>query len=265
MSTALLMMVMTVAIYLATLFVYRRHRRLYTTPVIVSTALIVIILLVFHLPYETYMTGGKWIDRLLGPAVVALAYPLYQFRDILKKMFVPIMTGTVIGAVVGIVSGLLLSKWAGFSDLIIHSIVPKSVTTPVAMSISESTGRGHAAHSRIRYDCRHRRPFDPPVRVESERTDPSDRPWCRHGQCLPRHRNIRFDGARYDGGIDQHRGDGPECGDCVDHRSRPYDVIHVKKASLIKDTLIESRGDGRRGTPSLFGVPLLSYCMSFYL
>ncbi|MYL20578.1 LrgB family protein [Halobacillus litoralis] len=140
MSTALLMMVMTVAIYLATLFVYRRHRRLYTTPVIVSTALIVIILLVFHLPYETYMTGGKWIDRLLGPAVVALAYPLYQFRDILKKMFVPIMTGTVIGAVVGIVSGLLLSKWAGFSDLIIHSIVPKSVTTPVAMSISESTG-----------------------------------------------------------------------------------------------------------------------------
>ncbi|MCA1020600.1 LrgB family protein [Halobacillus litoralis] len=140
MSTALLMMVMTIAIYLATLFVYRRHRRLYTTPVIVSTALIVIILLVFHLPYETYMTGGKWIDRLLGPAVVALAYPLYQFRDILKKMFVPIMTGTVIGAVVGIVSGLLLSKWAGFSDLIIHSIVPKSVTTPVAMSISESTG-----------------------------------------------------------------------------------------------------------------------------
>ncbi|MYL29668.1 LrgB family protein [Halobacillus halophilus] len=140
MSTALLMMVMTVAIYLATLFVYRRHRRLYTTPVIVSTALIVIILLVFHLSYETYMTGGKWIDRLLGPAVVALAYPLYQFWDILKKMFVPIMTGTVIGAVVGIVSGLLLSKWAGFSDLIIHSIVPKSVTTPVAMSISESTG-----------------------------------------------------------------------------------------------------------------------------
>ncbi|WP_027955995.1 LrgB family protein [Halobacillus kuroshimensis] len=140
MSTALLMMVLTIAIYLATLFVYRRHRRLYTTPVIVSTALIVIILLVFHLPYETYMTGGKWIDRLLGPAVVALAYPLYQFRDILKKMFVPIMTGTVIGAVVGIVSGLLLSKWAGFSDLIIHSIVPKSVTTPVAMSISESTG-----------------------------------------------------------------------------------------------------------------------------
>lgn len=140
MSTALLMMVMTVAIYMVTLFVYRRHRRLYTTPVIVSTALIVIILLVFHLPYETYMTGGKWIDRLLGPAVVALAYPLYQFRDILKKMFVPIVTGTVIGAVVGIVSGLLLSKWAGFSDLIIHSIVPKSVTTPVAMSISESTG-----------------------------------------------------------------------------------------------------------------------------
>ncbi|ELK47828.1 LrgB family protein [Halobacillus sp. ACCC02827] len=134
------MVVLTVAAYKAATFVYRKHNRMYTAPIIVSTVIIIAFLLVFHLPYETYMTGGKWIDHLLGPAVVALAYPLYQYREILKRMLVPIVTGTFIGAIVGITSGLLLSKWAGFSSLIIHSIVPKSVTTPVAMSIAESTG-----------------------------------------------------------------------------------------------------------------------------
>ncbi|WP_226582092.1 LrgB family protein [Halobacillus litoralis] len=137
---ALLMVLFTIAAYRVSVMIYGKHRRVYTTPVIVSTILVILFLLVFQIPYETYMTGGKWIDELLGPAVVALAYPLYQYRDILKRMLVPVVTGTMVGAVVGISSGLLLSKWAGFSDLIIHSLVPKSVTTPVAMSISESTG-----------------------------------------------------------------------------------------------------------------------------
>ncbi|MFQ3545778.1 LrgB family protein [Halobacillus rhizosphaerae] len=130
----------TIAAYLVSIRLYRKHRRIYTTPVIVSTVVIIAVLLLFHLSYDTYMIGGQWINHLLGPAVVALAYPLYQYRDILKQMLLPIVTGTTVGAVVGIGSGLLLSKWAGFSSLIIHSIVPKSVTTPVAMSISESTG-----------------------------------------------------------------------------------------------------------------------------
>ncbi len=137
---AIFMIGFTIAAYIGSLFLYRKHRRIYTTPVIVATLVIIVFLLLFDIPYETYMTGGKWVDRLLGPAVVALAYPLYQHREILRKMLVPIMTGTTIGAVVGISSGLLLSKWAGFSSQIIYSIVPKSVTTPVAMSISESTG-----------------------------------------------------------------------------------------------------------------------------
>lgn len=137
---AALIIGLTILIYRGALFIYRRFRRIYTAPIILSTMTIIVLLLFFHLPYETYMVGGKWIDHLLGPAVVALAYPLYQYRDILKKMLLPILTGTVIGAFIGVTSGLLLSKWAGFSELIIHSIVPKSVTTPVAMSIAESSG-----------------------------------------------------------------------------------------------------------------------------
>ncbi|WP_028784472.1 LrgB family protein [Thalassobacillus devorans] len=136
----LAVIVATTLLYWGSVTVYKKFRHIYTVPIISSTLVTIVILLTFQISYETYMIGGQWIDHLLGPAVVGLAYPLYQNRDILKRMLVPVVTGTFIGAVVGITSGLLLSKWAGFSELIINSIVPKSVTTPVAMAIAEATG-----------------------------------------------------------------------------------------------------------------------------
>ncbi|RDY71378.1 LrgB family protein [Halobacillus trueperi] len=138
--SASFIIILTILIYQGALFIYCRFRRIYTAPIILSTVTIIILLLLFGLSYDTYMLGGKWIDYLLGPAVVALAFPLYQYRDLLKRMLLPILVGTSVGAFIGVTSGLLLSKWAGFSELIIHSIVPKSVTTPVAMSIAESSG-----------------------------------------------------------------------------------------------------------------------------
>lgn len=138
--TGLLAIVGTLVIYLFARQLHLRVGRTFTLPIIVSTCIILIILLSFHISYETYMIGGQWINELLGPAVVALAYPLYQQRDTLKKVTVPILCGTLIGSVVGISTGILLAKWAGFDELIIYSLTPKSVTTPVAMAVTESIG-----------------------------------------------------------------------------------------------------------------------------
>lgn len=137
---ALLSIVGTLVIYTFARQLHIRAARTFTLPVIVSTFVILVILLTFHIPYETYMIGGDWINELLGPAVVALAYPLYQQRDILKQVMVPILCGALIGAIVGISTGILLAKWAGFDELIIYSLTPKSVTTPVAMAVTESLG-----------------------------------------------------------------------------------------------------------------------------
>src|SRR5699024_5537319 len=90
--------------------------------------------------YDTYMIGGKYIDLLLGPAVVALAYPLYKQRVILIKNLMPILSGVTIGSIVGMVSGLLLAKASGVEKSLILTLVPKSVTTPVAMEISSVLG-----------------------------------------------------------------------------------------------------------------------------
>jgi len=86
------------------------------------------------------MIGGEWINHLLGPAVVALALPLYKQRKTLMGKLVPIVGGVVMGLVVGMVSGLLLAEVLGVSQNFILSIIPKSITTPVAIQVTTAIG-----------------------------------------------------------------------------------------------------------------------------
>lgn len=128
----------TIVAYIIAKWLYKRFYTALLLPVATATLLIVAFLVIFHVPYETYMLGGEWINKFLGPAVVALAYPLYQNRDTLKKIAVPMVIGTLIGAIIGVLTGVGLAILIGYDEVIIHSIAPKSVTTPVAMDISTS-------------------------------------------------------------------------------------------------------------------------------
>lgn len=128
----------TIIAYLFATFLYKRIYTPLLLPVAVATVLVIIALLLFNVSYDTYMIGSKWIEAFLGPAVVALAYPLYQNRNVLKQLLLPILLGTFTGALTGIVSGVLMTKGLGFNEEVLYSITPKSVTTPVAMDISTS-------------------------------------------------------------------------------------------------------------------------------
>ncbi|MDR4889286.1 LrgB family protein [Fredinandcohnia sp. QZ13] len=130
----------TIVIFLLMTRLYKRVTHPLLVPIATTTFVILIFLLIFSIPYETYMLGGKWIDELLGPAVVALAYPLYQNRKSLKEFFMPIIIGVFVGSTTGIATGLYFSKIVGIDPTIILSISPKSVTTPVAMDIASVTG-----------------------------------------------------------------------------------------------------------------------------
>lgn len=109
-------------------------------PILTAAILIIICLLFLNVSYDTYMVGGKWIELLLGPAVVALAYPLYQHRKVVKALFIPIVGGTLIGSIIGLGTGIYFAKVVGVDDLLMSSLAPKSVTTPVAMDVAEGLG-----------------------------------------------------------------------------------------------------------------------------
>lgn len=131
---------LTAATYFAMTVLYMKVHLPFLVPIITTTLILIVILILFDIPYETYMVGGQWIDKLLGPAVVSLAIPLYKQRELLTRHILPILSGVLAGCLTGMFSGVLLAKNAGFSKELVLSILPKSITTPIAMQISTQVG-----------------------------------------------------------------------------------------------------------------------------
>lgn len=109
-------------------------------PMIISIAIIIAFLKITGVSYETFEHGSQFVTFLLGPSVVALGYLLYEQIEYLKGNVVSILTSVFLGSIVGIMSVIILAQLTGADDMILHSLEPKSVTTPIAMSISLQSG-----------------------------------------------------------------------------------------------------------------------------
>ncbi|QGH33418.1 LrgB family protein [Gracilibacillus salitolerans] len=130
----------TIAVFAITKRIYRKYPNPFTLPIFLTSGIFIIFLAISDIPYQSYMLGGQWIDLFLGPIVVALALPLYRQLDLIKKYARTIFIGIFAGSIIGIVTGIAGAKILGFEDWIIQSIAAKSVTTPVALSITDTAG-----------------------------------------------------------------------------------------------------------------------------
>lgn len=109
-------------------------------PVLVAAGLVIVLLLVLGINYDTYMSGGALIHLVLGPATVALAVPLHRQAHHLREMAVPLAIALPAGALVSIGSAILTVRALGGSEALEHTIAPKSATTPVAIAVAEGIG-----------------------------------------------------------------------------------------------------------------------------
>lgn len=106
-------------------------------PILLSILIIIGLLLLFKIDYTPYKEATSWISWLLGPVVVMLAIPLYKNKDELVKNFLPIVTGIFTSLVVSAGSVLGLSFLFKFSKEMINSLLPKSITTPMAIEVTQ--------------------------------------------------------------------------------------------------------------------------------
>lgn len=109
-------------------------------PLLVSMAVIIPLLLITGVSYERYFSGSKILNELLQPAVVALAFPLYEQLHQIRARWKSIITVCFIGSLVAMFSGSALALLLGASPEIAASVLPKSVTTPIAMAVGGSLG-----------------------------------------------------------------------------------------------------------------------------
>lgn len=140
MTIGLLFLAITISFYLVVKKIYARHPKVYFSPLILTPLLIISLLLLSGVTYESYNAGGKWLTNLLQPATIAFAVPLHKNFKILKKHAAEIAAGVLSGTVIAVLSSMLLAKWLHLSSDLATSLVPRSVTTPIAMSISQRIG-----------------------------------------------------------------------------------------------------------------------------
>jgi len=140
-ASPLLHLTLTLAAYVLGDLVYRRSgRHPLLNPVLISIVVLVGLLTASGTAYPTYFEGAQFVHFLLGPATVALAVPLYFNFWKLKRLWLPLSAGLIIGSVTAALSAVGIAWLLGASGQTALALAPKSVTAPVAMGITEKMG-----------------------------------------------------------------------------------------------------------------------------
>lgn len=140
-QTQLLWLAATLGVYFLALRVFNASRHFpLLNPLLASMLALMGLLWFSGTSYATYRHGTAFIDFLLGPATVALAVPLYEYRRLLRQMWAPLLGALVVGSLATIGSVVAVGRIMGLSRETLLSLAPKAVTTPIALGIVQSIG-----------------------------------------------------------------------------------------------------------------------------
>ncbi|MEA4934847.1 MAG: LrgB family protein [Lawsonibacter sp.] len=131
---------LTCIAWCAGLWVQKTTGMILCNPLLIATALILAVLLVFRIPYAAYAEGGELMTMMLGPVTAVLALNIYNQRKLLGQYFFPVVVGCLAGTLTSVVSVLLLCRLLALDASFTAALLPKSVTTAIAVAISENRG-----------------------------------------------------------------------------------------------------------------------------
>ncbi|MDI1246935.1 MAG: LrgB family protein [Rhodoferax sp.] len=131
----------TLVVYVLAQAVYARlDQPAWANPVLWSVVILASLLTLTRVDYPTYFSGAQFIHFLLGPAVVALAWPLWERLAALRLHWRALLAAALAGGVAASGSALLLGWLVDLPHEVVLSLAPKSVTAPVAMGIADKIG-----------------------------------------------------------------------------------------------------------------------------
>jgi putative effector of murein hydrolase len=140
-ATPLFGLTATLVVYVLAQAVYAHwNQAAWANPVLWSVVVLASLLSLSGVDYPTYFSGAQFIHFLLGPAVVALAWPLWERRLELRRHWRGLLLAALLGGVAASGSALLLGWLVNLPHDVVLSLAPKSVTAPVAMGIADKIG-----------------------------------------------------------------------------------------------------------------------------
>lgn len=129
---------LTILIYILAAKLFVLSKSSIINPILISIVVIIGILKLFNIPYETYNIGGSIFTTLITPATVALAIPLHKNLHLLKRHFKSILTGIIVGNTLNCIIVGYTCKLFAYKPEIIASFMPKSVTTAIAVGLAKN-------------------------------------------------------------------------------------------------------------------------------
>lgn len=131
---------LTLLVFIFAVFVNKKWPNALTTPLLISTAVIVVILTLMNVSYAEYNNGAQYITYFLTPVTVCFAVPMYKNLDVLKKYAAPIILAILVGSLSSVFSVVIISIILGLGDVIAKSLAAISTTTAIAIGITQELG-----------------------------------------------------------------------------------------------------------------------------
>ena len=132
--------VISILAYELGVFLKKKLKWAICNPLLIAIVAVIVFLVAFRIPYESYNEGAKYLSYLLTPATVCLAIPLYEQVELLKKYPVAIVAGLLTGVVTSAGCVLVLAALFKLDHATYVTLLPKSITTAIGMGISEELG-----------------------------------------------------------------------------------------------------------------------------
>ena len=129
--------VLTIAFYVVAKRLYARYQRAWLTPLVIVPAMLAAVVLAMRIPYSVYFADTRWLMWLLGPATVAFAVPIYEYRDLMRRHWISLTAGVTVGIVVAVGGSFALAKLLHLAPDVARSLMTRSVSTPFALAVSD--------------------------------------------------------------------------------------------------------------------------------
>jgi len=126
--------------YVVGVYVYEKWKYALLNPMLIADIIVVATLLTFRVEYVDYARSARFLEMLLTPATVCLAIPLYRQLEALRKNYRAICAGVATGVFVNLFAVWFFSRFFGFSHELYVTLLPKSVTSPIGVGMSEELG-----------------------------------------------------------------------------------------------------------------------------
>lgn len=131
---------LTIVLYVASRSLHKRFPHTLLSPLIAVPVLLIAILLAAHVSYASYNAQSHWLSAMLGPATVAFAVPIHEYRAVIRRHFMPLIAGVVVGMTVAVVSTVVLSRLFGLPESLERSLSVRSISTPFAIAAAPQMG-----------------------------------------------------------------------------------------------------------------------------